>query len=359
MMNKQTEYMDKKLYERINSEIWRLWWLKLKWWEDILSPSGRSEDDIFEIISRVRSAHLKKWWEIDDEYNIPWMVQALLKKWSKEKDLRVDTPGDILYKANPKIILPISRYDFANYLVSQLPDRLLFNWFVHNIDEVCYVMEQMRESITSGKNILILSNHATWFNLPLIAHCLHRIFGIPQQDIYTIIGPAITHSHWNLSGITRVSNVVKTNASTERGNTGYSGTGQIRKNFFAKIISILESDRDRESPRIILLAPSGTTDRVTPDGTIDMKEPSKWTENLIRCLIDRFRLIGVAIGVNDTQIIPSWHSRPQKWNVYVGVSPIDTTNWKKVLANSVQDASGKAIGIWIPPTRKDNKEIEK
>ncbi len=358
-MNKQTEYMDKKLYERINSEIWRLWWLKPKWWEDILSPSGRSEDDIFEIISRVRSAHLKKWWEIDDEYNVPWMVQALLKKWSKEKDLRVDTPGDVLYPADPKIILPIFRYDFANYLVSQLPDRLLFNWFVHNIDDVCYVMQKMRESITSGKNILILSNHATWFNLPLIAHCLHRIFGIPQQDIYTIIGPAITHSHWNLSGIRRFSNTIKTYPNTERADTGYSGAREIKKKFSHTITDILVSDTNRTSPKIILLAPSGTTDSVTPDGKIAMKEPQIWTEKLIARLLDGSNLTGYAVWINDTEIIPSWHSRPQKWNVYVGVSPIDTTNWKKVLANSVQDASGKAIGIWIPPTRKDNKEIEK
>lgn len=357
-MNIQTEWIGGTIQVWVNNEIRRLQLLE-KWWKNVLDPSGRSEDDIFGIISRVVSTHLKQWWVFNSEYNVPWMVQALLKKWSKEKDLRVDAPEDIIYKVNPKIILPISRYDFANYLVSQLPDRLLFNWFVHNIDEVCYVMEQMRESITSGNNILILSNHATWFNLPLIAHCLHRIFGIPQQDIYTIIGPAITHSHWNLSGIRRFSNTVKTYPNTERAVTGYIGAREIKKKFSRTIADILVSDTNHTSPKIVLLAPSGTTDSVTPDGKIGMKEPQIWTEKLIVRLLDGSNLTGYAIWVNDTEIIPSWHSRPEKWNVYVGVSPIDTTNWKKVLANSVQDASGEAIGIWIPSTRKDNKEIEK
>jgi hypothetical protein len=54
--------------------------------------------------------------------------------------------------------------------------------------QVCEVFESILTSqIKERKDILILSNHATWFNLPLIAHCLHRIFGIPKEDIYTIV----------------------------------------------------------------------------------------------------------------------------------------------------------------------------
>jgi hypothetical protein len=95
---------------------------------------------------------------------------------------------------------------------------------VNNIDQVCDVLNQVvQPSLAEGKDILILSNHATWFNLPLIAHCLHRIFGIPKENIYTIIGPAITHSQFSLAGILRFSNALKTSPDTPKADIGYSG----------------------------------------------------------------------------------------------------------------------------------------
>ncbi len=315
-------------------------------WKNVLKPSGRSVDDIINIITPLVQAHLDQWWDIEYRYSIPWLTQALLKKWSKSKDLRIDDPLKVLYPADPNIILPISQSACINFLVSQLPDKLVFNWFVQNIDNVCEVFNQMKSSIKSEKDILILSNHATWFNLPLIAHCLHRIFGIPQSDIYTILGPAITHSKWTLSGILRFSNALKTMPNTDRAHTGYDGARKIKKNFSNAIKDTLDRDINRTSPRIILLAPSGTTDKISP-ASLGMIKPTIWTKRLVNSLLENQYVTGIAVGVNDTEIIPPWHSRPQKWQVYVGISEIRSDNWEERLPKMVLDKWGNPIGNWI------------
>lgn len=92
------------------------------------------------------------------------------QKMSSEKDIRLDDPMQTLYPVEPNIYLPISNNTLKNLLVTFAPDEWIFNWFVRNIDEVCTVLWTLREAIESWSDVLILSNHATWFNLPLIAH---------------------------------------------------------------------------------------------------------------------------------------------------------------------------------------------
>lgn len=101
--------------------------------------------------------------------------------------MRIDNPSEILYPAQPNINLPITQSNIINTMVSLMPDEWFFNWFVRNINEVCEVFSALQESVSSKRDILILSNHATWFNLPLIAHCLNRVLHVPQQSIYTIL----------------------------------------------------------------------------------------------------------------------------------------------------------------------------
>lgn len=137
----------------------------------------------------------------------------------------------------------------------------------------------------------------------MIAHCLHRIFGVSQKNIYTILGPAITHSHWSLSGILRYSNVLKTYPSTEKAATGYQNYKVIQKNFFDKINEIFGSKSMNGKSRILLLSPSGTTDAIASDGRILMTSPTSGTETLIKLLLRRMGLLGFAVGINDTDII--------------------------------------------------------
>lgn len=333
-----------KIHELTHIEILRL--QKLSPCENILVSSGKTIEDIFNMNTRVAKEHPNQWAWIDYEYNIPWMTQVALKKWVEKKDIRIDDPNQTLYAAEPSIYLPISNNSAVNLLVTFTPDVWIFNWFVRNIDQVCDVLEQMRNSIESWSDILILSNHATWFNLPLIAHCLHRIFWIPQENIYTILGPAITHSHWSLAGILRYSNALKTYPNTDKANTGYSQSSMIQMNFFKHISKILNVNNTTRKSRIVLLSPSGTTDKMTSDGKILMQKPALGTETLIKFFIRRMGLLGFVVGINDTAIIPSGHSRPTRWDVFVWLKPIDSSNWKEKLMESVVNSSWKIVWEW-------------
>ncbi|NRH20812.1 hypothetical protein HOO68_02080 [Candidatus Gracilibacteria bacterium] len=313
---------------------------------DILFPSGKIVEEISHMNSQIVRRHLNQGGNVDFAYNIPWMTQVALKKGVNEKDVRIDDSNQTLYEAEPNRYLPLSKSSSVNLLVTLMPDEWIFNWFVRNIDQVCEVFEQMRYAIESGEDILILSNHATWFNLPLIAHCLHRIFGVPQKNIYTILGPAITHSHWNLSGILRYSNAIKTYPNTEKASTGYPESKRIQQNFFTKISEVFESKSFIKQSRIILLSPSGTTDRINLDGKIEMTKPTSGTETLIKLLVRRMGLLGFAIGINDTTIIPSGYSRPQRGEVFARILPVDHTDWKQKLPSTVLNEGGKIIGEW-------------
>lgn len=166
---------------------------------------------------------------------------------------------------------------------------------MNNIDQVCEVLDKLlHSSIGEKKDILILSNHATWFNLPLIAHCLHRIFKIPKENIYTIIGPAITHSQFSLAGILRFSNALKTSPDTPKADIGYEKIQEMRKVFFEEITEIVKKVNSTKFSRVFLLAPSGTTDQ-NSGANIIMSQPSGGTETLVRLLIRKLKLTGFAI----------------------------------------------------------------
>ena len=184
--------------------------------------------------------------------------------------------------------IPISGFDIIDSVFSQIPDANLFNWFVNNIDQVCEVLDKLlHSSIGEKKDILILSNHATWFNLP-------RIFKIPKENIYTIIGPAITHSQFSLAGILRFSNALKTSPDTPKADIGYEKIQEMRKVFFEEITEIVKKVNSTKFSRVFLLAPSGTTDQ-NSGANIIMSQPSGGTETLVRLLIRKLKLTGFAI----------------------------------------------------------------
>lgn len=316
---------------------------------DILAPSGKKSEDIVKMISHLVDSHICWGWSIDYAYNIPWLTQAVLKSGVTIGDLRIDNSIDNLYSANPDIYLPLTQSVIINNIIGLIPDEWIFNWFVRNIDIVCEIFYSLQRSVDSKRDILILSNHATWFNLPLIAHCLHRVLDVPQQDIYTILWPAITHSHWNMAGILRFSNAIKTYPDTPKAATGYEGSKAIQDNFIGKIDGIFKIKKQGEPSRILLLSPSGTTDKFTSDGDIVMSQPSRWTESLVKILLRRYNMLGFAIGVNDTEIIKPWHSRPRKGNVYTGISPVNYNNWKEIMPETILNQYWKSIWDWISP----------
>lgn len=316
-------------------------------------PPWRTLWDIVRMITFRVESELQKWNQFIPEYHVPWMTQVLLKKWTTETDLRLDTVSQVYYANVSDMTIPISGIDAFDAVFSQIPDALIFQWFVKNLDQVCDVLEKLlRPAIEKKEDMLILSNHATWFNLPLIAHCLHRIFGIPKENIYTIIGPAITHSIFSLSGILRFSNAMKTAPDTLKAEIGYENIPKMRIEFLDAVMKLVKSENGTRFPRIFLLAPSGTTDENTGTNII-MAQPSKGTLTLVRLLLKKLKLKGFVVGVNDVDMIPSGHSRPKAFggNAYVSWTRVDAGDWKEELPKHIVDKDGNPIGKWKDDSR--------
>ncbi len=328
----------------VDSEIARL--RSLQKWKEVLPP-WRTIWEIVRMITFRIESELQKWNQFIPEYHVPWMTQVLLKKWTTEKDLRLDTESQVLYENVPDMKIPISGIDIFDSAFSEIPDALIFRWFVKNMGQVCDVLYSVLNSqIKEWKDILIVSNHATWFNLPLITHCLHRIFGIPKEDIYTIVWPAITHGNFTLATILHFSNVLKTSPDTPKAEIGYIGIPEIRDRFLKELQRII-SWKPNNWSRIFLLAPSGTTD-LYQDGNILMQDPSKWTQTLIAMMLRRMKLSWFAVWVNDLSMIKPGHSRPNMFggNVQVWAREISQGNWKEVLPWQILDQYGNPIGQW-------------
>ncbi len=332
----------------VDSEIARL--RSLQKWKEALPP-WRTIWEIVRMISFRIESELQKWNQFIPEYHVPWMTQALLKKWTTEKDLRLDTESQVFYENVQDMKIPISGIDIFDSAFSEIPDALIFRWFVKNMDQICVLLKQLLDWVMHDKekDILILSNHATWFNLPLLAHCLHRIFGIPKDHIYTIFGPAITHSQFNRAGILKYSNWSKTVPDTDKAKTWSTQVKSIRIGFLKNTISIVQNENPSNFPRVFLLAPSGTTDIQNPDGTLSLVRPSIVTQKLIQEVFsDKLWLEVFCIWVNDLDVLPSWRSRP-KWfwgDVFVRGVLVDANNWQEHFPQQIVDQHGHPIGKW-------------
>lgn len=81
-----------------------------------------------------------------------------------------------------------------------------------------------------------------------------------------------------MAGILRYSNALKTHPDTPKAATGHPGSKKIREDFLREIDSTFNVKTTTErASRILLLSPSGTTDKITSDGRITMSQPSKGT----------------------------------------------------------------------------------
>ncbi len=160
------------------------------------NPSMDDIHTLFMIIHHVEEfLHAqKKEISVDTlQYNIPFWVQAILRK--PNIGLRVDDPEQVLYEVKPNTPLPFLNNKLLDTLISLFPDRVLWSLFIKNLSDIAHDFRSNSEAILSAgdkKHCVVLSNHATWLNLPLIAYCLHEFVGIPREDIYILLGPAIT-----------------------------------------------------------------------------------------------------------------------------------------------------------------------
>lgn len=139
--------------------------------------------------------------------------------------------------------------------------------------------KQILEILETG-NLVIISNHCTWLNLPLIAAFLHEILGISLDKINTILGGALTTQHAGFE-VANMNRLLKTVPDTPNGRLDDVTPGlqkRIPHEFLKALIKQL-----RNKGEVFIISPGGTTDRVLKD-KIELLEASESTRKLVKKL---------------------------------------------------------------------------
>jgi hypothetical protein len=282
----------------------------------------------------------------DTEFRYNWHYWQQRLTRNPKTTLRFDDPQQILYLASGRT----APYRLASWLPEvPVPVGPTLQYFlVKNFQEVLAEFQNRREEIKEilqNNSLLIATNHATWINFPIIMLALNRALGISREQIYTVLGPALTTYEQGLYCPMSLGNLLKTVPDTKNGNI--PGLEQlissIRKKFLKQIREIAQ-----QPGNIILMAPAGTRDLYDPEtGQIGIKQPSAGTCGLI----NKLNLPTLAVGTNDRAIFGA-DENVQRGAEYLRLGEIispgeidpDLGNLLENLAGLIVDANGNQVG---------------
>jgi hypothetical protein len=284
---------------------------------EVKKQSSQATDKEVEKIRDTIVALIDDCWkneEINEKtlaYNIPFFVQALLR--SSTTLLRLDTPKQVLYPQK-NVVIPLTKNKVVDTALRIIPAHWKLWYFIQNLEAIWREFTAKKQEIQEALetwNLVIISNHTSWMNLPIIAICLHRYCGISKEKIYTLLWPAITTRHLSYSMI-NFSNLVKTVPDTQNGNIIPEEIAQeIRKSMFETIKPIFR----QEKGNVLLVAPSWTTDKYDEKtGSFSVQRPTDGTNTLLKYLSAKSKVL--VIGINDKAVMPD-NSWLRKWEVYV------------------------------------------
>jgi hypothetical protein len=190
--------------------------------------------------------------------------------------------------------------DLVNILKANVQNiHKLVKYFRENSDEIWKVLE-------TG-NLTILSNHGTWLNLPILAYALHEGLGIEYEELYIILGPAITLNKQFRELVRQVANLMKTWPPTIK-----PVSRKVRVTVLSNFKKTVKKEISEKTGKIILFSPSGTTD----DPENGMRDP---VEGVIK-LIKSMAYYVLYLPINDLEI---FHEKNlQKGDIYFKSSGI-------------------------------------
>ncbi len=289
-------------------------------------------------------------------YHLHFWVQHL-RKTGPEHQLRFDVMEQVFYERAERPA-PVYLPDGTTMEVDVMQGLA---HFVQNLREVATQFAGRKEEILkalSTGSLLIVSNHVTWLNLPIIIVAMNLAFGdepdFESDDFknfldrfHTIIGPALTTYDQGFLAINTLSNILKTIPQTANGQIPELEAEQtaIGRQFLRKTTRRAA----KNTGNIILLSPSGTTDKVTDEGKIEMQKPSDTTLRLITNLNKNASL--AVVGTNDLDIFADRQLKPEGGNEHLRIGTIHTPGSiedpeavMRELASLVVDKSGETIG---------------
>lgn len=145
--------------------------------------------------------------------------------------------------------------------------------FLKHKDEILEILE-------TG-NLVIVSNHCTWLNLPLIVAFLQETLDLPLDRINTILGGALTTQHAGFE-VANASNLLKTVPDTPNGRLD-DVAPNLQRSLGSKFMKFLLGRIKKNPGQIYIMSPSGTSD-VREGDEINLLAPSSVTERLLSML---------------------------------------------------------------------------
>lgn len=238
------------------------------------------------------------------KYHIPYWVQHLLRSPDAQLRINEDIHGSPLTKVDATTPIAFTRSPFLNFSASLIPDSRIWERYIKNSHQNYDIFRAHKGDILglSWEDVLVLSNHITWANLPYIAFCLEYVYGIPRDRIYTFTWQAIFTNEFYLTAARHFSNLISTWADTKNADTGYEWADRIKVAAMRHTLKMLKKERsDWDKPRVFLLAPSGTSDLVK-EGTVYITPPTETTLWFIQNMKDKGVRV-IVIWVNDHGIL--------------------------------------------------------
>lgn len=268
-------------------------------------------------------------------------------------NLAPDNPFELVRKRNPK--------QTEQYLK-------MFPHYIENFQELVETLmphtQKIRETLQENRNVIILTNHLTFGNIPIIIATLAKVFEKEHailDQVYTILGASLMTNQKEKDFILSLSNVLLTQPKTERGTIKdfEDNQNKSRKEFGKILINFLNSKAGEkpstEKGKILIIAPSGTRD--TLNGNQVILNNFEQSAGLIKSLSGkRSNHVLIPIGVNDAEVYAKREA--QKGQVYLRTGdPIDLNQTEvnrsnfpaqflEQLASLVVDKKGNSIGKW-------------
>ncbi len=278
-------------------------------------------------------------------FNMHYWRQRLLK--NPEVKLRWDDPLQIIYPQQGWTTMHRPSWSPVSLPV---PTAAALRYYTKNFNEVLDQFRQRRreiERVLADRSLLIVTNHASWVNVPMIMFALSKALNIPKENIYSVLGPALTVYIEGFLTALSFGNLVKTVPDTKNGNIPGAEEliGIIRMAFLRQTRKILNKPGN-----IAILAPTGTRDKLDEEGEIGVKDPSKTSRRLIKA----FGADVLVVGTNDIDIYTP-EEKMQRGSEHLSIgrlfpnSEIDKNgqNVLKELAKHIVDENRQQIGVLL------------
>lgn len=231
-------------------------------------------------------------------------------------------------------------------------------WSVKNLDEIVFKAKIHKKElldILEMGNLTVVSNHATWANLVILAYVLNKALGVSYENFFIAVGPAITIDLDFLNNAQGVANIIKT--LPEKLAKESPGLSEHMSRLF---INSLKKDVLSKVGKIVLIAPSGTTD-IQENEKILMKNPEGEGIAKLIGLTSRTDHCKVFYAImNDIEVFQN-KSISQGWVGLETIKPMDapktTQDIRRNMRPLLLDKEGNKIGAFYNLMPNGEREI--